>query len=192
MPSLDGSFLGVTTADSPPRRFGPFEFDPQTGELRKQGMRIRLEGQPVAILRMFLERPGQLLSREELQKRLWPADTFVDFEQSLNAAVKRLRGALGDSADAPRYVETLARQGYRFIASVETVPMAPSPRASAELPTSGPLEAPGPVGKPARRLLWAALALLFVLAPFLARRVVFPARRAPRGGPCSSCCPSGI
>src|SRR5439155_4226599 len=85
-------------------------------ELRKAGIRIRLEGQPLAILQMLLERPGELVTREELQKNLWPADTFVDFEHSLNAAVKRLRASLNDSADQPRYVETLARRGYRFIA----------------------------------------------------------------------------
>ncbi len=167
----------MSMADPRLRRFGPFEFDPQTGELRKQGLRIRLEGQPVAILRMFLERPGQLLSREEIQKRLWAADTFVDFEQSLNAAVKRLRSALGDSADAPRYVETLARQGYRFVASVEAVPMAPPSGGSTEPPPSGPGQAPGTTAKPGRWLLWGALVLLLVLAAALGRRVVLP--RAP-------------
>src|SRR5437868_4607320 len=99
-------------------RFGAYDFEPYSGELRKDGMRVRLEGQPVAILRMLLERPGELVTREELQKKLWPADTFVDFEHSLNAAVKRLRAALNDSADRPRYIETLARRGYRFVAPV--------------------------------------------------------------------------
>src|SRR5438477_12602262 len=100
-------------------RFGAYDFEPYSGELRKEGMRVRLEGQPVAILRMLLERPGELVTREELQKQLWPADTFVDFEHSLNAAIKRLRAALSDSADHPRQVETLARRGYRFIAPVD-------------------------------------------------------------------------
>src|SRR5438105_13499345 len=99
-------------------RFGAYDFEPYSGELRKEGMRVRLEGQPVAILRMLLERPGELVTREELQKKRWPADTFVDFEHSLNAAIKRLRAALNDSADHPRYIETLARRGYRFIAPV--------------------------------------------------------------------------
>ena len=99
-------------------RFGTFDFDPQTGELRKQGLRIRLEGQPVAILAMLLERPNQLVKREELQKALWPEDTFVDFENSLNAAIRRLRLALDDSAESPRYIETLSRRGYRWIAPV--------------------------------------------------------------------------
>jgi TolB-like protein/DNA-binding winged helix-turn-helix (wHTH) protein/Flp pilus assembly protein TadD len=98
--------------------FGSFEFNPYSGELRKEGMRVRLEGQPLAILQMLLDHPGELVSREELQKKLWPGDTFVDFEHSLNAAVKRLRAALNDSADQPRYIETLARRGYRFVAPV--------------------------------------------------------------------------
>src|ERR1700741_2733867 len=83
--------------------FGAYEFNPHSRELRKEGMRARLEGQPLAILELLLERPGELVTREELQKRLWPEDTFVDFEHSLNAAVKRLRAALNDSADQPRY-----------------------------------------------------------------------------------------
>lgn len=101
--------------------FGVYDFAPLTQELRKEGMRVRLEGQPAAILTTLLERPGELVTREELQKKLWPADTFVDFEHSLNAAVKRLRAALNDSPDQPRYIETLARRGYRFIASVSAI-----------------------------------------------------------------------
>ena len=108
----------ASPAKSTITRFGPYEFDSQTAELRKEGMRVRLEGQPIAILQVLLERPGELVTREELQKKLWPADTFVDFEHSLNAAVKRLRAALNDSADQPRYIATLARRGYRFIATV--------------------------------------------------------------------------
>jgi TolB-like protein/DNA-binding winged helix-turn-helix (wHTH) protein/Flp pilus assembly protein TadD len=98
--------------------FGSFEFDAETGELRKHGLRLKLQGQPVEMLTMLLEHPGQVVTREALQKRLWPANTFVDFEQSLNAAVKRLRAALGDSADSPLFIETLPRRGYRFIAPV--------------------------------------------------------------------------
>jgi TolB-like protein/DNA-binding winged helix-turn-helix (wHTH) protein/Tfp pilus assembly protein PilF len=109
--ALDSSGTGVY-------RFGSFEFDVQTGELRRQGLRIRLEGQPVAILALLLERPNKLVARDELQKRLWPDDTSVDFEQSLNAAVRRLRLALDDSADSPRFIETLPRRGYRWIAPV--------------------------------------------------------------------------
>ena len=101
--------------------FGPFEFNPHTGELRKHGLRIKLQGQPVQVLALLVRRPGEVVTREELQEALWPADTFVDFEHSLNAAIKRLRSALGDSAQSPRFVETMARRGYRFIAPVQVV-----------------------------------------------------------------------
>jgi DNA-binding winged helix-turn-helix (wHTH) protein len=108
---------------SPPRlvRFGAFEFDRHTLELRKHGVKIRLSGQPIEVLAMLMAHPGELVTREELQKRLWPHDTVVEFEHSINAAVKTLRRALDDSADEPRYIETLPRRAYRFIAPVETV-----------------------------------------------------------------------
>src|SRR5687767_1979791 len=86
-------------------RFGVFELDPRTGELRKSGLRVSLQEQPLQVLTLLLERRGELVTREELRQRLWPADTFVDFEQGLNAAVKRLRSVLGDSADVPRFIE---------------------------------------------------------------------------------------
>jgi TolB-like protein/DNA-binding winged helix-turn-helix (wHTH) protein len=100
-------------------RFGVFELDLRSGELRKQGRKIRLEGQPVQVLIYLLENPGELITREQLHRRLWPAATFVNFEHGLNAAIKRLRRALDDSADNPRFVETLPRRGYRFIAPVQ-------------------------------------------------------------------------
>ncbi|MCH6553888.1 MAG: tetratricopeptide repeat protein [Acidobacteria bacterium] len=103
-------------------RFGVFEVDLQAAELRRNGVKIKLQEQPFQILSLLLERPGKVVTREEIQKKLWPADTFVDFEHSLNAAVKRLREALGDSADNPRFVETLPRRGYRFIYPVEGRP----------------------------------------------------------------------
>jgi len=106
---------------SPSYRFGVFELDPSTGELRKKGLKIRLQGQPVEILIMLLQRPGEVVTREELQKKLWPADTFVDFEQGLNNSIKRLRAALDDDAGNPHFVETLPRRGYRFIGSVNAV-----------------------------------------------------------------------
>jgi TolB-like protein/DNA-binding winged helix-turn-helix (wHTH) protein/Tfp pilus assembly protein PilF len=123
-------------------RFGVYEFDPRRGELRKQGMRIRFEGQPVAILTMLLKRPGEVVPREELQKELWPADTFVDFEHSLNAAIKRLRAVLNDSADAPRYIETLPGRGYRLIAPVQGVSGSDKAAASVEAEPRGVSEAP--------------------------------------------------
>jgi TolB-like protein/DNA-binding winged helix-turn-helix (wHTH) protein/Flp pilus assembly protein TadD len=99
-------------------RFGTFQLDLRTGELRKAGVRINLPEQPFQVLRALLDHPGDLVTREELRQRLWREDTFVDFEHGLNAAVRRLRDALGDSADVPRFVETLPRRGYRFIAPV--------------------------------------------------------------------------
>ena len=109
-------------------RFADFEFDPRALELRKHGRRIKVQGQPLEILALLLERPGELVTREELQQKLWPADTFVDFEQSLNAAIKRLRLALDDSAEQPQYVETLARRGYRFIGTLKEPETAPATR----------------------------------------------------------------
>ena len=99
-------------------RFGVYELDLRAGELRKSGLKIKLQDQPLQILAMLLERPGEIVTREELQKRLWPQDTFVDFDLSLNSAVKKLRQALGDDSENPRFVETLYRRGYRFIGSV--------------------------------------------------------------------------
>ena len=101
-------------------QFGLFEVDLQARELRKSGVKIKLHEQPFQVLTVLLERPGELVTREELQARLWPADTFVDFDLSLNSAVKKLRQALGDESDNPRFVETLYRRGYRFIAQVST------------------------------------------------------------------------
>lgn len=102
-------------------RFGAFEADLRSGELRKHGMKIKLQDQPFQILAMLLECPGEIVPREELRHKLWPADTFVDFDVGLNTAIKRLRDALGDSAESPRYVETLPRRGYRFVAAVERI-----------------------------------------------------------------------
>jgi len=99
-------------------RFGIFEFDFHTPELRKNGVRIKLAGQPLEVLAMLLERPGELVTREELQKRLWPNHTIVDFEDGINAAINRLRESLDDPADNPRFVETLRPRGYRLIAPV--------------------------------------------------------------------------
>ncbi len=150
-------------------RFGPFEFQPDTGELRKHGLRVKLRGQPIELLTMLLQHPGEPVTREELQRLLWPADTYVDFEHSLNAAMKRLRAALGDSADSPRFIETLAGRGYRFIAPVsqpaEEAPQIPPPPAADAKPE------PEPEAKPAARrrpVLWIAAAAGFVLLVLLA------------------------
>ncbi len=130
------SGLATAAPSSAPRivRFGVFEFNRDSGELRKHGLRIKLRGQPLQVLTILLERPGEVVTREDLQKRLWPADMFVDFEHSLNSAIKRLRAALGDSADSPRFIETLARRGYRFIAPLSQTPAQPE----------GPVSEPAP------------------------------------------------
>lgn len=102
-----------------PIRFGLFEVDLEAGGLCREGFKIKLQDQPFQILLMLLEHPGEVVTRERLQKNLWPANTFVDFDRGLNRAMNRLREALTDDADSPRYIETLPRRGYRFIAPVE-------------------------------------------------------------------------
>ena len=98
--------------------FGPFELDPVEGRLSRSGARIKLQDLPLRLLVLLVERPGEVVTREEVRRRLWPQDTFVAFDNSLGVAVRKLREALHDDADAPRYVETLPRRGYRFLASV--------------------------------------------------------------------------
>src|SRR5437667_8989643 len=100
-------------------RFGVFEVDVRAGEVRKHGARIKLQEQPFHVLTVLLQRPGELVTREELRSVNWPADTFVDFDHGLDTAINKLREALGDSADSPRFVETLPRRGYRFIGSID-------------------------------------------------------------------------
>src|SRR6266568_1062355 len=103
-------------------RFGVFEVDLRAGELRKQGVKIKLQEQPFHLLQMLLEHPGEIVTREELRGRIWPADTFVDFDQGLNNAIKRLRESLSDSAENPRFIETVPRHGYRFIGNLGATP----------------------------------------------------------------------
>ena len=100
-------------------RFGVFEVDPRSGEMRKSGLRIKLQDQPFKVLLALLERPGEVVSREDLKVRIWPNDSFGDFDHAVNVAVAKLRTALADSADGPRYIETLHRRGYRFIFPVQ-------------------------------------------------------------------------
>jgi DNA-binding winged helix-turn-helix (wHTH) protein len=173
------------TADRPKRilRFGAFEADPTTGELRKAGMRVRLQDQPFAVLMILLERAGELVTREELRQRLWPADTFVDFDHGLNTVINKLREALGDSATSPRFIETLARRGYRFLGTVETVengtaaaPVAetvstaapPGNAASPQTPSAGmavltqPEEVP-PLSRRYARALFALLQVMYLI-----------------------------
>ena len=129
-------------------RFGTFEVNPQAGELRRDGSRIKLQDQPFQVLLALLERPNDVVTREELRAKLWPADTFVDFDHGLNAAVKRLRDALGDTAENPRFIETLARRGYRFIAPVDSVDSQTAPPPS---PTPVPLSR-APLSRTTKRI----------------------------------------
>jgi DNA-binding winged helix-turn-helix (wHTH) protein len=112
-------------------RFGPFELDTRAGDLRKGGTRIRLQEQPLRILRLLLERRGEVVLREEIQSALWPNGTVVEFGHGINAAVQRLRDALAESASSPRYIETVARRGYRFMGEVEIVEDRPEPEPDA-------------------------------------------------------------
>jgi cholera toxin transcriptional activator len=125
-------------------RFAVFEVDLAAGELRKNGNRIRLQEQPFQILICLLQRPGEVITREDLRQKLWPADTFVDFDHSLNTAIAKLREALGDSASNPRYVETMARRGYRFLAPVQRAEPKPASGENSEPPFHRDLEVPLP------------------------------------------------
>ena len=137
-------------------RFGIFEVDAATGELRRQGVRVKLNAQPFQLLLMLLDHPGALLTREEISRELWPDGTFVDSEHGVNAAVNRIRDAIGDTAGSPRFVETLARRGYRFVAPVERITTTQTPLAAeSPLPASGKRAAPlgAPVTQPRLRIL---------------------------------------
>src|ERR1700752_2350260 len=125
-------------------RFGAFEIDICAGELRKHGLRIRLRGQPFQVLAVLLEHPGEIVTREELQKKLWPADTFVDFDHGLNKAISKIREALGDSAESPRFVETVSRRGYRFLAEVKPADTAPGTSPEPAAQAAGRREARAP------------------------------------------------
>ena len=107
-------------------RFDDFELDVRAGQLRRRGIRLRLSGQPLQVLGILLERAGDVMTREELQSQIWPADTFVDFDHGLHNAIARIREVLGDSAENPRYIETLPRRGYRYIGPVEDAQAPPA------------------------------------------------------------------
>jgi len=152
-------------------RFGVFEVDPRSGELRKHGVRVRLREQSFQVLTLLLERAGQVVTREELQRQLWAVDTFVDFDRGLNKAVNRLRDALGDSADSPRFIETLPKRGYRFIAPVERVATAslPQPSAIESERTAATAPAPSatiatPVARWRPRESWIAAAVVVIVS----------------------------
>jgi len=141
-------------------RFGAFEADAATGELRRQGIRIKLNAQPFQVLCLMLDHPGELLTREDIARELWPEGTFVDFEHGVNSAVNRIREALGDTAGSPRFVETLARRGYRFVAPVERIslgevclPVAPAPDLQSPPSIEQQPAAVGPDSGPFSRIL---------------------------------------
>jgi len=135
--------MAVPPNNSRIARFGVFELDLNSGELRKSGVRLRLQGQPIQVLTLLLERAGDVVTREELRQTLWASDTFVDFDHSLNTAINRVRETLGDSASSPRFVETLARRGYRFIAPVQIA--APAPPVADNSPVDTPAPTPSAV-----------------------------------------------
>jgi TolB-like protein/DNA-binding winged helix-turn-helix (wHTH) protein/Tfp pilus assembly protein PilF len=156
-------------------RFGVFQVNLRAGELHKHGLRVRLQEQPFRVLTTLLEHPGEVVTREELQKELWPSDTFVDFDHGLNKAINKIREALGDSAESPRFVETVARRGYRFLAEVRVVEDAPgigappTIEASSQAAVASRVQAamPGPRRRVVLPLVWkigAAVALLAVIA----------------------------
>jgi DNA-binding winged helix-turn-helix (wHTH) protein len=140
-----------------PIRFGPFEADLQAKELRKRGVRVRLPDQPFTLLAELLQRPGEVVTREELQARLWPSNTFVDFDRGLNKAMNRVRETLNDSAEEPRYIETIPRCGYRFIGEIEPVLSSPAVQPSPAATVSAVPESPQPAAASRRWLLVAAL-----------------------------------
>lgn len=150
-------------------RFGAFEANLRAGELRKHGYKIKLQQQPFRLLEVLLRNSGQVVTRDELQRQIWPADTFVDFERGLNNAVKRLRNALGDSAEAPRYVETVARRGYRFVAAVDSPVLSPDAATSSQdaVPPSA-----SPRAKTRFAWLTAAAVLLLLVVGLQLRRQI--------------------
>jgi eukaryotic-like serine/threonine-protein kinase len=154
-------------------RFGAFEVDLRSGELRKHGIRLKLQNQPFQVLAHLLEHPGEVVTREELRLKLWPADTFVDFDTGLNSAIKKLRDALSDSAEEPRYIETLPRRGYRFIAHVENGDL-PAPVSIEKRLATVPPVAPRPEPPKKRRFIMAAgVAAFLVVAAFVTWRIFF-------------------
>ncbi len=133
-------------------RFGVFELDPGTGQLRKHGVRLKLQQQPLQLLGILPEHAGHVVTREEIQKKLWPEDTYVDFDNAINGSIRKLREVLSDSADTPRFIETLSRRGYRFIAPVSSAPATPITTAANSSTTSR------------RNWWWAAAATAFSVA----------------------------
>ena len=163
----------MPTSSGPRIRFGHFEVDPQSGELRRLGSKVNLQSQPFQVLALLLERPGEMVTREELCARLWPADTFVDFERGLNKAINKLRGALNDNPDKPRFIETLPLRGYRFIAPIDSLPEAP-PRHSPQIDSLAVLSLENLSGDPSQEFFSDGLTeeLICALANISSLRVI--------------------
>ncbi len=181
---------GRTPKSSGQLRFGVFEFDAQTLELRKNGRLLSVRPQPLTLLALLLERPGDLISREEIQSALWPGDTFVDFDQGVNHAIRELRAALGDAADSPRFVQTLPRRGYRFIAPVERPAAAktstgPPPDVAAPTAASTTTKSAVPQSTSPResRLIWAAIAVAAALAATVITTIWLRPSAIPQSNP---------
>lgn len=149
------------------QRFNGFEVDPRSRELRRNGIRIRMQDQPLEVLLLLLERKGEVVTREELKQRLWPSDTFVDSDDGLNTAIRKLREFLGDSAEKPMYIETIPRRGYRFAYLIEEKPLKSE---SVEIVSSSAVSDPAPVETRSHKRGWrpvytgAALAFLLLFA----------------------------
>ena len=158
-------------------RFGTYEVSLQSGEVRKAGLRIRVQQQPMKLLEILLERPGEVVTREELRSRVWPNESFGDFDQALNIAIGKLRSALGDSAENPRFIETLPKRGYRFIADVSVVDADARPKR----PGSADGDLPGPENKSPERKTESGHRVRdagLTLAPVAPKRRLWPTRRA--------------
>ncbi len=173
-------------------RFGTFEVSLQSGEVRKAGLRIRVQQQPMKLLEILLEHPGEVVTREDLRSRVWPGESFGDFDQALNIAIRKLRSALGDSAESPRFIETLPKRGYRFIADVSVVDTDARPRkqelVAGDLPATDPgpkIQGIGLAVTPQRRLWptrWIIVALALVLSLAILSVWLFRSRApAPTG-----------
>src|SRR3954451_16989049 len=148
-----------------PIRFGVFELDVPAGQLRRQGLDVKLQEQPFQVLAILLDRPGDVVTREAIQKKLWPADTFVDFERGLNRAINKVREALGDDADNPRFIQTLPRRGYRFLAPVEKG-APPKPKPERDVDGAAVVSESARIAQPARLqvLPWLLAGTLTVVA----------------------------
>lgn len=177
--SLAGVDMATSTPSARVLRFADFELDVCAGQLRKRGTRLRLQGQPLQVLAVLLNHAGDVVTRDELRSQIWSADTFVDFDHSLHNAIARLRETLGDSAETPRYIETLPRRGYRFIAPVEREEAPDPPRAAQEAPPRQ--AAVSPVRRMPRVFLVVGMVVLLVLtvAVWLSHPGAHPASAAP-------------